>query len=62
MTDGDLRRDVCWYCGGQLVWQNDWSYTDFYDAEDEQDESRIVTILKCADCGAEVEYRSPREE
>ena len=50
------RRDVRWYCGGKLIWQND------YDAEDLGYEKGIVTILNCSSCNAHVEYVHIEEE
>ena len=45
----------CFHClCRSLVWQNDYDASDFgYDWEG------IVQILRCANCGAEVEYRVP---
>lgn len=43
--------DVCWYCGGRLIWMSDYDYEDVY-GEDEG----IVTHLACSQCGALVEY------
>ena len=43
------RRDVCWYCGGRLVWGNDYSPEDLgYD----EGTDGIVSHLTCMDCGA----------
>ena len=42
------RRDVCWFCGGQLIWNNDMMLED-YGLEGEG----IVAFLQCKDCGAE---------
>ena len=47
----DGRRDVCWFCGGQLIWGCD------YDLEGlgfDRDGIRIQ--LNCKDCNAFVEY------
>ena len=44
-------RDVCWYCGGRLVWDNDFDYDEVY-GEGEG----IVTFLHCTKCDAEVQY------
>ena len=41
----------CWYCGGKLIWNSDFNYSDVY-GEGEG----IVTYLHCSNCGAEVEY------
>ena len=45
--------DRCWYCGGKLIWDNDFSAEDVgYD-----DAEGIVTFLHCSEYGAEVEYK-----
>lgn len=41
----------CWYCGGELIWQSDFEYSDVY-----PEGKGIVTYLLCSNCGAEVEY------
>jgi len=51
------RRDVCWYCGGRLIWGNDWNPED-YGLEGEG----IVSTLTCSGCGAEVQYTLIIEE
>ena len=51
-----LRRDVCWWCGGQLFWQAD------HDKEDLMGEEGIVTHLHCSSCNASVEYISQEKE
>jgi hypothetical protein len=50
------RRDVCWWCGGKLIWQAD------HDKEDLMGEEGIVTHLHCSSCNASVEYISQEEE
>ena len=50
-TEPVVRRDVCWYCGGRLIWKHD---CDSRDVGHEQD--GIVTFLECTQCGAHVEY------
>ena len=52
-------RDVCWYCGGKLVWQNDYSYEDVYG---EGEGEGIVTYLICSECGARVTYEHKEGE
>ncbi len=45
------RRDVCWLCGGRLIWGSD------HDAEDlGYERPGIVAHLHCEDCSAGVEY------
>lgn len=51
-------RNVCFHCGGQLIWDNDFSYEDY----DLWDYDGIVHVLHCNDCGAEVEYYVPLGE
>lgn len=50
-NDENPRRDVCWYCGGQLIWQNDYDYADIFGFGE-----GIVTDLECSKCGATVQY------
>ncbi len=46
-------RDVCWLCGGKLIWQSDYNPEDFgY----EEDTPGIITYLLCSSCGADVRY------
>ena len=40
------RRDVCWHCGGRLIWGGD----------TQTDDGTLNTSLVCEQCGAEVEY------
>lgn len=51
-------RNVCFHCGGQLVWDNDFSYEDY----DLWDYDGIVHVLHRNDCGATVEYYVPLGE
>lgn len=46
-----MRRNVCWYCGGQLRWDSDFNYDEIFGEGD-----GIVSFLTCMDCGAEVQY------
>lgn len=46
-----MRRDVCWYCGGRLRWNSDFSYDEIFGEGD-----GIVSFLTCMNCGAEVQY------
>ena len=51
------RRDVCWLCGGRLIWGAD------FDAEDYGYEGDgIVATLHCSSCGADVTYVLINEE
>lgn len=47
----------CWYCGGELIWQSDFEYSDVY-----PEGEGIVTYLTCSNCGAEVEYSLRTDE
>lgn len=51
-TDYGDHGDRCWYCGGKLIWQSDFNYSDVYG----DDEEGIVSYLRCSNCGADVEY------
>lgn len=48
----------CFHCGQRtVIWQCDYDYSDFgYEGEG------IVQILRCENCGAEIEYRVPISE
>ena len=46
-----MRRDVCWYCGGRLRWDSDFSYDEIFGEGD-----GVVSFLTCINCGAEVQY------
>ena len=48
----------CWYCGGDVVWDNDFSASDVYGDGVEG----IVTYLHCAECGARITYEQIEEE
>jgi len=51
------RRDVCWLCGGRLVWDAD------FDAQDYGHEKKgTVTNLHCSNCGAQVSYVKLEED
>ena len=50
-------RDVCWYCGGRLIWDSDFNYDEVF-GEGEG----IATYLHCMDCGAEVQYSKRDDE
>ena len=52
-----MRRDVCWYCGGRLRWDSDFSYDEIFGEGD-----GIVSFLTCMNCGAEVQYSLREEE
>ena len=55
--DKEKRRDVCWLCGGRLIWGAD------HDAEDlGHDAPGIVAHLRCSQCNAHVEYVQLEEE
>lgn len=46
-------RNTCWYCGGFLVWDNDFDLDDVYPGE-----QGTITYLHCSECDAEVTYVS----
>lgn len=54
---GRRSRDVCWLCGGRLIWGADFNPEDYgYEGDG------IVATLHCSDCGAEVTYVQIHEE
>ena len=51
------RRDVCWLCGGRLVWDGD------FDAQDYGYGSNgVVAHLHCSACNAQVTYVKLEED
>ena len=42
-------RDICWYCGGKLIWQSDFNYDEVH-----HEGEGIVSFLTCSNCGAEL--------
>ena len=56
MTDETIG-DRCWYCGGRLIWDNDFDYADVYG-----EGKGIVTYLHCTNCEAIVEYSIKDED
>jgi len=51
------RRDVCWLCGGRLIWGADFDPSDYgYEGDG------IVATLHCSDCEAQVTYVQMHEE
>jgi hypothetical protein len=51
------RRDVCWLCGGKLIWGCDYDPEDFgYEGDG------IVATLHCSSCNASVTYVQMHEE
>lgn len=49
--------DACWFCGGKLIWNSDYDYSDIY-GEGEG----IVSTLSCSECDAFVEYSLRTDE
>lgn len=46
----------CWYCGSDLVWDNDFDLEDIEPCE--IGESGIVSYLHCSNCNAEARFIS----
>ena len=46
-----VNRDVCWLCGGKLIWGADFDPEDYGIEGD-----GIVATLTCSSCNAEVTY------
>lgn len=51
--------NVCFHCGGQVVWDNDFTGDDVLVNGDTEG---IVHMLRCKECGAEIQYYVPSEE
>lgn len=49
--------DKCWYCGGQLCWDNDFDLFDVYPELKGECDGGIVTYLHCTECGSTIEYK-----
>ena len=47
-----MARDVCWLCGGKLIWQSDYNPEDF---GHEEDTPGIIACQLCYSCGADVQ-------
>lgn len=41
----------CWYCGGVMIWDSDFSYDEVHGVGE-----GIVTFLHCSECGAECQF------
>ena len=50
-------RDVCWWCGGKLIWQSDFTKEEVFGGG-----KGMVTYLTCSECNAEVQYKTGNEE
>lgn len=51
MEDKDLTKCRCWFCGGDMFWQCDFSFDD-YGLEGEG----IIATLLCSNCGATADF------
>lgn len=49
-----MKEVKCFNCGGDVCWDNDFSYEDMGYGGD-----GIVHMCHCTKCGAEIEYRVP---
>lgn len=49
-----MNRNVCWLCGGRLIWHCDYDPSGILGVEDLEGQ---ITHLSCQDCKARVEYR-----
>lgn len=54
-----MERNVCWYCGGNLIWDSDFNYDEVFG-----EGKGVISFLHCSECGAEVQYslRTDEEE
>ena len=50
---------VCYFCGAELIWQNDWNFEEVYG-----DGEGIVSYYYCFNCGCDAEFslRTDKEE
>lgn len=58
------RMTKCFFCGHELLWNNDWSLSDVEGTEDNGEGDGVVTSYTCPECGAEytVTHRNCKEE
>ena len=54
----------CFFCGHELLWNNDWNLSDVEGTEDNGEGDGVVTSYTCPECGAEytVTQRNCKEE
>lgn len=50
--------DLCWWCRGRLIWDNDFDAEDYYCDENAEG---ICTFLHCSQCEAIVTYEPSPE-
>ena len=48
---------VCYFCGAELIWQNDWNFEEVYG-----DGEGIVSCWLCPKCGGEAQFSLQEEE
>ena len=48
---------VCYFCGVELIWQNDWNFEEVYG-----DGGGIVSCWLCPKCGGEAQFSLQEEE
>lgn len=56
MTD---KRNICFNCGGELIWKNNFSYDEIGVEQTDENGNAIEGIvheLTCSSCGARVMY------
>ena len=47
----------CFHCGGQVCWDNDFTFEDYG-----YEEKGIIHVCHCTKCNALIEYRVPEKE
>ena len=47
---------VCYFCGAELIWQNDWNFEEVYG-----DGEGIVSCWLCPKCGGEAQFSLQEE-
>lgn len=57
----DKKNLKCPFCGGDLIWGNDFEACDLYDYYSE-DDGAIVSNYKCSLCGRNYDVYEPRKD
>lgn len=52
----------CFYCCGDIIWNNDFDESDVIGHDTSGDSGRIVSYFTCSVCGREYEVFEPSDE
>ena len=45
---------LCFNCNSELIWQSDFMQSELWGGCEEEDDDRIVNVLQCPNCHADV--------